>query len=931
MTKVLKLTHKELVFLVSDLVVEAQKGIAHINEQNTYSTSNTSPGPLQLLQAIVHGGKRKSAQPGSPMAKQVDEYYRRNRISGILNSKWNEDIVTPEFLKVLKRTISQKEKDNPQSLWSMTKKLYPTAKDLWIDQQVILELFVRQQRKNKEIGFKDIMGYNPDDEQHSPEASAQRISNERNNILKSGGYLGLTPIKMIEKLFSQGKDGNISAIDVDAVFSTLVADSIDLRAIMGEADEFKKWQTTSKQQKKFFSEFPNLTANMGIPDELSDGVQDLIDLYQAPFKNRKEGNAFRSWMKEVYPNWRGSGDEPLDKKGSYRNTYVNQAWRDHGVQYTDVTKEHELLSYEDWLEKSRLKDNSQMRSYYKGYLKGESYKHDDIEHGEYINPTAPIYTVTDPLSSDFQDYDSDGWFSCLDCHAFVGNGYAMGRRPNEGQQMFMASNGLNYPAYQAQMDNAWDVVANFSDYLLDVPVVMWFTDGGYHLLVDVCSFVCYIICPVTYGVGCAASVGFDILNAYAYVNWDDEKDYYSAGLQLAFAIVPGGEFIKILAKPLKPFLTEFFGTILKSSAKPTEKWVAEQVAKMAPATKQAFKEIIGPYAHLFPSKAGVAAMETQLNGWLRAIKPYCDNTIFSMAKKIKDWALRNFRWWVILVEQVMYDPGQSLFTLIGDVSNKYVPWLGLQSYTDKLKDWNKHGLSFYNWMLERYDFGGMEAIVQTSIDGCTNKVYSSRYSQSYTWESVKEEWLNSETSSADPYTKEKNYWKSHKNNQKFIDKAKRESESGFKTKEKNNLRNYPSSVTSMEEYVYTPINGEWHRKLKGSSDEWVNMTTTTDLWDENKFRDDWLGRGWRPKSEVDPDFNQEETKDTITNLSATIFAMLTYNKFKTCEEMTNQSEFKKYFDDCKLFINMWVNGVEQDSEENKIRTSMDLVWFKNCK
>jgi hypothetical protein len=92
-----------------------------------------------------------------------------------------------------------------------------------------------------------------------------------------------------------------------------------------------------------------------------------------------------------------------------------------------------------------------------------------------------------------------------------------------------------------------------------------------------------------------------------------------------------------------------------------------------------------------------------------------------------------------------------------------------------------------------------------------------------------------------------------------------------------------------------------------------------------------LGRGWRPKSEVDPDFNQEETKDTITNLSATIFAMLTYNKFKTCEEMTNQSEFKKYFDDCKLFINMWVNGVEQDSEENKIRTSMDLVWFKNCK
>ena len=304
--------------------------------------------------------------------------------------------------------------------------------------------------------------------------------------------------------------------------------------------------------------------------------------------------------------------------------------------------------------------------------------------------------------------------------------------------------------------------------------------------------------------------------------------------------------------------------------------------------------------------------------------------LYNTVKVIKDWAIRNFRWWVFLVEQVFYDPAQSLFTLLGDLSNKFVPWLGLKSYTDYLKDWPKLGVSFYNWFLERYDIGGMEAIVQTSIDNCTNKVYNTRYSEIYNWVDVKKNWIESKTSSADPYISDREYWVAKDGDKTRINKAKREHDSGFKTKEKGNLRIYKSPVKRMEGYHYTPINGEWYRRLKDSDDEWVNMTPKGDLWDEDKFRDDWFGKGWRPKSDTDPD-DVELTQEEIMTLNSTIYATMTYNKFKTCKKLTDVPEFKKYFDNCKLFIGMWVEPVEEGDDNNKVRTAMDEIWYSECK
>ena len=945
MTQTLQLTHNELVLLVSNLVLEAQKEMISINEQD-----DGSPGPLQFLHAIIYSGERRSAPEGSPMAKQADEYYRRNQIAQLLNSQWNRDIVTPKFRRIMKRLISEEAKANPKSLWSITRKLYPKNNngepdDLWIEQQVILELYFRHSAENRKIGYKTIMNYDDIDIDAimsttskgsvQPIKKVKEVPNERKQILKNGGYNGLSPIKMLERLFAGGTSGNLNAAEVDAVFSTLVEDDIDIRAILVGPKEFIEWQNTSKQQKAFFKERPQLKANIGIPDELSEGIAELIDLYQAPFKNSKEGNAFRGWMHELFPEWRAADGDKLDKRGNHRNSWINQAWRDYGVLYADVTKDHELLSYKDWLKKNKLKDNTQMAGYYRDYLQGNRYRHDDIKHGEYINPTAPIFDENDYTVTGNRTFESP-WIrggvgpSCMDCHAFMGSGWVAGNRPNEMQQMFMGANGFNYPAYDIGMNAAFDIIENFDEYLLDVPVVKWFLDSGYHLLIDICSFVCYIVCPATYGIGCAASVGFDILNAYAYIYWDDKADYYSAGLQMAFAIVPGGELAKHLFKRVKPFLNTIFKKMFRGTI--TEAYILEQLAKMPTASKEIFRQILKPYAHYFPTKGAVAAMEIQLSGWLRAIKPYMNNALFNKAKQIKDWALKNFRWWIFLVEQVLYDPGQSLFTLVGDLSGKYVPQLGLDSYTDKLKDWPKHGLNFYNWVLERYDLGGMEAIVQTSIEDCQNKVYNTRYSQAYDYEQIKENWKTSKTSSADPYLKDRLFWEEKDKDKTMSDKAKNEQENGFKTKEDNNLREYGSAADRMEPYAYTPINGEWHRRLKNSpDDEWINLTPKGDLWDEDKFRDDWFEKGWRPTIGLETEVTEEMSLDELAEIMGTNLAVQQYKKFKTCKAMMEETRFKKYFDDCKLFTSMWINAQEQDSEENEIRTAMDLVWDQHCK
>ena len=56
-----------------------------------------------------------------------------------------------------------------------------------------------------------------------------------------------------------------------------------------------------------------------------------------PFKDKTEGNAFRKWMKEKYPDFK-DGKEPLSKEGDYNNPTIQKAWGEHGKEYEKEKK-----------------------------------------------------------------------------------------------------------------------------------------------------------------------------------------------------------------------------------------------------------------------------------------------------------------------------------------------------------------------------------------------------------------------------------------------------------------------------------------------------------------------------------------------------------------------------------------------------------------
>ena len=50
-----------------------------------------------------------------------------------------------------------------------------------------------------------------------------------------------------------------------------------------------------------------------------------------PFTSAAEGNRFRGWINDNYPNYAAQID--LDRTGSHNNSYIQQAWQKYGAQY----------------------------------------------------------------------------------------------------------------------------------------------------------------------------------------------------------------------------------------------------------------------------------------------------------------------------------------------------------------------------------------------------------------------------------------------------------------------------------------------------------------------------------------------------------------------------------------------------------------------
>jgi len=61
---------------------------------------------------------------------------------------------------------------------------------------------------------------------------------------------------------------------------------------------------------------------------------------KVPFTNSTEGNAFRKWVNDEFPDY--AKQINLDPEGSYNNAYITKAWKKYGTEYQeDVAKAKE--------------------------------------------------------------------------------------------------------------------------------------------------------------------------------------------------------------------------------------------------------------------------------------------------------------------------------------------------------------------------------------------------------------------------------------------------------------------------------------------------------------------------------------------------------------------------------------------------------------
>jgi len=227
------------------------------------------------------------------------------------------------------------------------------------------------------------------------------------------------------------------------------------------------------------------------------------------------------------------------------------------------------------------------------------------------------------------------------------------------------------------------------------------SDSWYHYVIDAISFVAYLLCGFTAGIGCAISVVADICNALLYVY--TKNDYYSAGMQLAFAVVPGGEALKYAARPLKTPLNIIFKTAWNGS-KNISRTVAQEVAKLTPKQVKLARKIF-PKSLARELLAGFTAAKATARAYYGSIPGL--ETMMSGAEYL-------IRALVIFIEMCWYDP-QLPAELIEIIA-------GNNSFSDWLKDKPKFGLILWNKILENN--GNIKGAITTTPFDCTGKVYT---------------------------------------------------------------------------------------------------------------------------------------------------------------------------------------------------------------
>ena len=227
------------------------------------------------------------------------------------------------------------------------------------------------------------------------------------------------------------------------------------------------------------------------------------------------------------------------------------------------------------------------------------------------------------------------------------------------------------------------------------------SDSWYHYVIDAISFIAYVLCGFSAGVGCVVSVVADICNALLYVYTKD--DYYSAGMQLAFAVVPGGEALKYAAKPLKKPLGVAF-KLAWNGTKNMKGVIAKEVSKLTPSQLKLAREI-------FP-KSLAKELSSGYNTALATAVGYYGKV--PGLKSMMTGAGYLIRTLVIFIEMCWYDP---------QLPASLIEWLaGKNSFSDWLKDQPKIGLAVWNKILENN--GNVKGAITTTPYDCTGNVYS---------------------------------------------------------------------------------------------------------------------------------------------------------------------------------------------------------------
>ena len=317
------------------------------------------------------------------------------------------------------------------------------------------------------------------------------------------------------------------------------------------------------------------------------------------------------------------------------------------------------------------------------------------------------FTEEDEYQAQFDELDSDGdgmiqlmpdrSRACMACHAFVGPN---ARTPNAQERLLMD---VSFQSMQVMPEKLYNRLVELKD---------WFMDGGYHLIIDICAFIAYLTCPFTAGIGCAVSVALDLINAYTYVHFDD--DYYHAGMQLAFAVVPGGEGMKYAIKnpAAKKAIGNFFRKVWgKGQLKNALKSAKQEIRALGPAAKKEIQEVFGGAIKYI--KKGLEMVIKGLNQIRRGAKNYLPSALYNTLKKMINTTSATFRALVYAIEIFVYDPGlpAQLIEMLA----------GQNSFSDWLHKLPKIGLKIWSKILETT--GSFRGAITTTPYDCTGKVY----------------------------------------------------------------------------------------------------------------------------------------------------------------------------------------------------------------